>query len=230
MNVSAIIVTRGNVDLDLIYDSLPPEWEVLTWDNGKGECRVLSGWRPEPHPLGSLHKVRDLSVYGRYAAIEHAAHDLIYVQDDDVIVSDPSSIVETWVTATQDEIVEHRVPDPLEVVVCNMPQEFRHDFYTCHSLVGFGAAFHRDASELAFDRFWNRASDLEALTKEALRAGALFQRTCDIVFTALTSCLLVDVPKMNLPHAFGDDRMWRQPQHQAERARMLDLVMSIKEA
>ena len=38
----------------------------------------------------------DLSVYGRYAAIEDARGDLIYVQDDDVIVSDPQAIVDAW--------------------------------------------------------------------------------------------------------------------------------------
>lgn len=66
MNVSAVIPTRGDVDLSEILDSLPREWEKVIWDNS----------------------VRtDLAVYGRYAAIAECEHDLIYVQDDDCVLA-----------------------------------------------------------------------------------------------------------------------------------------------
>ena len=69
MNVSAVIVTRGDVDLSEILDSLPRDWEHVVWDNS----------------------VRDnLSVYGRYAAIAECEHDLVYVQDDDCVL-DPEA-------------------------------------------------------------------------------------------------------------------------------------------
>lgn len=63
MDVSAVIVTRGNVDLGPILNSLPFA-DVVVWDNSVRN---------------------DLSVYGRYAGIEETRHDLVYVQDDDAI-------------------------------------------------------------------------------------------------------------------------------------------------
>ena len=55
-----------------------------------------------------------------------------------------------------------------------------------------------------------------------------FERTCDIVVTALTPRILVDIPKENLPYAEDENRMYRQPEHQADRAWMLDQVMKVK--
>lgn len=62
--VSAVIVTRGNVDLDPILASIPYE-EVVIWDNSKRE--------------------RDLKAFGRYAAIPETTNPVIYWQDDDVL-------------------------------------------------------------------------------------------------------------------------------------------------
>lgn len=205
MNVSAIIVTRGDQNLLDVLDSLPQEWERIVWNNGAGTVGQIPG---------TLHLVPDFSVYGRYAAIEYASHDLIYVQDDDCVVSDPRAIVNAWWEAHVPEF-----PDQVYHVVCNMPPEFRHGFYEEHALVGFGACFHRDAPERAFRKFW-----LETVGHE------VFHRTCDVLFTALTPRVLIDVPVRNLPWASGKDRMYRQPGHQAERGRMLELAFRAKDA
>jgi hypothetical protein len=217
VNVSAIIVTRGNVDLKPVLNSLPWEWEIIVWDNSYGYVkrqppggRDWNTWTS----IGRGPNAPDLSVYGRYAAIEYASHDLIYVQDDDVIVSDPQAIVVAWY-----EALEH--PDNFNgenMVVANMPQEFRHDGYTDSCLVGFGACFHRDLPGKAFERFFagNPARDMLA-----------FNRCCDVVFTALTPRVLVDVTKENLPYATDASRMYRQPDHVGGRQRMLDLVRSL---
>lgn len=194
---------------------------MIVWDNGDGRCAVWPGLEGD----AVWHDVKDMSVYGRYAAIEHASHELIYVQDDDVIVSDPQAIVNAWsVTAL--------APAPFgrtDLVVCNMPQEFRHDGYVDHALVGFGAVFHRDLPERAFARLGN--------TRGSLRIGPIdtglpmpltqeerewFHRTCDIPFTYFSPRVIVDVPRTNLEHAYADDRMYRQPEHVGERQRMLD--------
>lgn len=228
MSVSAIIVTRGDVSLKPVMASLPEEWEKIVWCNGTGAYRWIediAGDEPTWQPF--VISRSDLSVYGRYAAIEYASHDLIYVQDDDVIVSDPQKIVNYYIDET--EIAG-------ECVVCNMPREFRHDFYEHHALVGFGAAFHREAPERAFRLFFgedtwpNMGPNWAAVSGPG--DGVLrehFNRTCDIVFTGLTPMVLVDVPKENLPHAYDDTRMWRQSTHQEERKTMLDLVLKIKE-
>jgi len=68
MDVSAVIVTRGDVDLE---PSLAPIRDagvddIVIWNNAT---------RPE-----------DLQVAGRYEAIAETRHDLIYSQDDDCIV------------------------------------------------------------------------------------------------------------------------------------------------
>jgi hypothetical protein len=65
MRVAACLVTRGNVPMDDIIESIPHEWEVVVWDNSKRE---------------------DLGVYGRYAAIALTDADVIYVQDDDCVL------------------------------------------------------------------------------------------------------------------------------------------------
>jgi hypothetical protein len=65
VNVSAVIVTRGDVDLSEILDSLPRAWEKVVYDNSRRQ---------------------DLAVYGRYAAIAECEHDRIFVQDDDCII------------------------------------------------------------------------------------------------------------------------------------------------
>lgn len=65
LDISAVIVTRGDIDLTPILDSIPFD-DIVVWDNSK-----------EKH---------DLKVLGRYGAISRAKHDLIYTQDDDCIV------------------------------------------------------------------------------------------------------------------------------------------------
>ena len=64
-NISAVIVTKGDVDLSPILESLPFD-DIVVWDNAKEHI--------------------DQKVYGRYLGIYRAKHDFIYVQDDDCIV------------------------------------------------------------------------------------------------------------------------------------------------
>lgn len=63
MNVSAVLVTRGDVDMEPILASLPYD-DVVVWDNSERE---------------------NSGIYGRYLAIAEAKHDVIYTQDDDLI-------------------------------------------------------------------------------------------------------------------------------------------------
>lgn len=62
--VSAVLVTRGDIDLSPIVETLPFS-DVVVWNNAERE---------------------DLQCYGRFAGIEEACNDHIYVQDDDLIV------------------------------------------------------------------------------------------------------------------------------------------------
>lgn len=214
MKVSAVIVTRGNVDLSPIIASFPEDWEGVIWNNGNGTV-VMGGlafggsllWQLSQQ--GDSIKVPDLSVYGRYAAIKYATHPLIFIQDDDCIISDPERIV--WESDSGGSEYGR--------LICNMPPQFRHDFYTDHSLVGFGACFHRDLPDAAFKKF------AQGYTWEHI---ATFKNTCDVVFTTLTPHVLVDVPVENLPWATGPDRMYRQKEHLGERKQMLKLALKVK--
>ena len=193
MNVSAIIVTRGDVPLDEVVAPIPPAWQLLVWRNGDREL-VVDGRR---------FTVPDLAVLARYEAVAYALGELIYVQDDDVVVSDPAAIVDAWVDGQEPRLL-----------AANMPQEFR-PHYPDSCLVGFGAVFHRSLPERLFDVFASAGVALER---------SLFRRTCDVVISTLANRLLLDVPKTNLPWAEADDRMYRQAGHVEERARMLELA------
>lgn len=63
-DVTAIIVTRGNVDLRRILRTLPYE-DVVVWNNSKRDV--------------------DAKTYGRHLALDEAKHSIVYTQDDDII-------------------------------------------------------------------------------------------------------------------------------------------------
>jgi hypothetical protein len=213
------------VPLRPIFLSIPRGWEIVWWNNGDGTVTVTNS-DAENFVDVQYSGVPDLGPHARFAAIEYASHDLILVQDDDVIVSDPQAIVDAW----------HRViwesnglcgPDGLhEGAVCNLPPEFR-PHYPDSALVGFGACFHREAPGRAFERLtdWYVPNLGEGAVPEEW-----FNRCCDVVFTTLTPRVLVDVPKENREFAEGPDRMYRQPDHVGERARMLELARKVRDA
>jgi hypothetical protein len=212
--IAAIIVTRGDHDLSEILDSYPTDWERIVWDNGTRELlRYLPGAFTATFS-GNDHTgpLRDVSVYGRYAAIAHALDsDVVFVQDDDLVL--PIESIEA-------------IADAYEPghVVCNMPERFRDTgFYDDHALVGFGALFPRELPEIAFQRFTDYGVTVPLGTEQAF-----FYRTCDVVFTALTPRVLVDVPYRNLPWAEAADRMYRQEGHVGERQRMLELARAVR--
>ncbi len=67
-NVSAVLVTRGDQDLQPIYDSIEQAGitDIVEWNNAE--------------------KPIDLKCYGRYAAIRDVENEYVYFQDDDLIV------------------------------------------------------------------------------------------------------------------------------------------------
>lgn len=61
--VTACLVTRGDVDLDPILETLP-YGDVIVWDNSREQ---------------------DLKILGRYAGAQRADTEVVYFQDDDVV-------------------------------------------------------------------------------------------------------------------------------------------------
>src|ERR1017187_594143 len=76
MRASAVIVTRGDLDISELTGSLDDHFdEVIVWDNSKA-CK-------------------DVRVYGRYIGAMMARNEVVYVQDDDC-TTHPAAIVGTF--------------------------------------------------------------------------------------------------------------------------------------
>lgn len=225
-NVSAVLVTRGDVDLSPIVSTFLPHLfsEVVVWNNdARGNHAPELQERAEaaahvPVVWANTEGV-DLVVYGRYAAIRATRSAVVYVQDDDCVLP-PASL---------DELVGAYEPGRL---VANMPDPFRaHYSYGDSCLVGFGGVFDVGLPAAAIDRFLVDVVE-PAATSDPVgnRYAPAFMRCCDVVFTALTPMTWVDVAYENLPYATGPDRMYRQRDHVGERAWMLGLARGVRDA
>jgi len=74
-DVTAVLVTRGDVDMQPIIDSLP-YGSVVVWDNSR---------RPV-----------DYGVFGRYVALSEVQTPVVYFQDDDCLVSCHEALMEAY--------------------------------------------------------------------------------------------------------------------------------------
>jgi hypothetical protein len=163
-DVQAVIVTRGDCDLAPILESLIFP-DVTIWNN-----KVAT----------------DLGAYGRYQAIQdHVHHDIVYVQDDDCIVSG------------EDQLRLFAAYEPA-VLTAMMPPE-RTD-YTDTVLIGWGAIFDSDLPELAFEKWVAAGHEIES--PEFRIVGA------DFIFPILTPWKRLDGYHTDLPHAHADNRTW----------------------
>src|ERR1700749_2308290 len=106
-DVSCVIPTRGDVDLSQILEALPFD-DIIVYDNSERD---------------------DVGLYGRYAAIEYAANDVIVTQDDDVLVT-------CW-----DQLLAAYEPGVLTV---NYPEPWDIPWVAC------GGVFDRELPGLAF--------------------------------------------------------------------------------
>ena len=207
MNVSVCIATRGDINMCPIVDSLPKEWEIIVWDNKRGV--YVNGKCVQAVPS-------DLGAYGRFEGLRrYATNTLCYVQDDDVIVSDPEALTRLWEHLTDKGF-------PIAVLVCNMPEEFR-SHYPDSAMVGFGACFRRDLPEHAFKRFFDFHHNMS-------RTDPLFLRESCRIFTTLTSRTIIDIPKTDLSYASDPNRLWKQPGHILSRDTALHLAREVRDA
>lgn len=159
MKVSACLVTRGDCDLSPILDSLPFD-DVVIWDNSKRE---------------------DLGIYGRYAAIEEAKHDVVYTQDDDVLVSCHRQLMDAYEPG---------------VLVANYPQPWDIPW------VARGAVFDRRLPAAAFTRYLDRYARDHYFTHFACD-GIFALLTPRVV--------VIDHGSEDLPHGFADGRVSTTP-------------------
>ncbi len=182
-DISAVIVTKGDVDLSPILESLPFD-DIVVWDNSK--------------------EAQDAKVYGRYLGIERAKHDFVYVQDDDCIIrASYACVLSRWPELCRLGVTGHRHVDERQEILCNVPSPDHRKFYDGlgMSLVGWGAIFHRSLVGCFEDYFAQWPKD------------ELFLRECDRVFTSLNPFYNVQLPITHLAHAHGKDRMGMEKRH-----------------
>ncbi len=76
-DVTACLVTRGDLDLNPIFDLLLPYRDILVWNNAV---------RP------------NVRTYGRWMGVAEAATRLVYLQDDDVLVPPETqqALIDAW--------------------------------------------------------------------------------------------------------------------------------------
>lgn len=207
MKVSAVIVTRGDVDLTKCISTFVDERfvEVVVWNNGTEKCTVV--------PLGPgwpvVHEAADMAVYGRYAATRFAASDVIYVQDDDCVI-DATAILDAYEPGR---------------IVANMP-ESRWADYPDSTMVGWGAVFDRLLPWAAFGHFLTLIIERDLFGGEG--GEDAFNRCCDVVFSTLIPRTVIDVGFEHLPWAETAGRMFKQPGHKEERDEFLRLARSIR--
>lgn len=85
-DVTAVIVTRGDVPLDDVLASLKPVFgdRIVVWDNSERDA--------------------DLKVYGYFAALREVETEYAYTQADDAIV-DAQALIDCWRAVDEDRIV-----------------------------------------------------------------------------------------------------------------------------
>ena len=111
MKFSAVIVTRGDVDLGPVIAPIVPLADELVIRRGHN------------------------GVWERWEAILAAKHDIVYTQDDDAIVDMEIMLARSL------EKVDHPAGTILmpDALVCNMPEWKRGEYQDGTALVGWGA-------------------------------------------------------------------------------------------
>lgn len=187
-DVTAIIVTRGDVDLVPILTSLVFKNRIV-WNNS------APSYSDDGITVRPISIQGDFGAHGRYKAIESASTSLVYFQDDDCVVSESAQMA---LLLAYDE--QHRAGIRF---VSNMDPAHNGGQYPLLALPGWGSICDRSAPEDAFAR-WRAAHPDDYGSDDFLRIG------CDIVFPVLTPSLMLDLGHDDLPYAHAKDRTWRR--------------------
>ena len=183
--VTACLVTRGDVDMQPIMDSLIFD-DILVWDNSVEA---------------------DMKTAGRYYAIMEADSEVVYLQDDDVIVP----------AETQRLLLEAYEPG---VCVANYGHGDNPDGYDDMPLVHGGAVVDRDLPLEAIKRYlavWPHDSDF--LYEADFVAGILYP-----AFKHL------ELPMELRDVCFAGNRMCDQPWQRELKKKITDRARAIRDS
>jgi glycosyltransferase involved in cell wall biosynthesis len=194
--LSACLVTwRRPANVRKIVERLvrePLVGEVLVWRNDPAVALDL----PWPK-VRVIDSPANLICHGRYLCAEQAAHPLVYVQDDDVLVHDVPLLMRQF--QADPTRIHFNLSD------WHYARRHRRLYGECNSaLIGWGAIFPKD-----------RLSVLQ-LVPEAVRSSPLFRREADQYFTMLLR--RHHAPHRGpLTHLDGHSTrglaLWRAPEH-----------------
>lgn len=168
-NVSAVLVTRGDVDLTRILQTIMEAGiaDTVVWDNSKRQ---------------------DLKTFGRYQALAEAKNDVVFFQDDDIVL--PASTILGLIAAYEPG-----------VIVANMSQGWVNGRDLHDSVfVGAGAVLDRDIPDRSlamYDRLFDR--------------DELFYLYPETIITIPWQIKRVDLPLEVLPWGYAPNRMVKQP-------------------
>lgn len=168
-NVSAVLVTRGDVDLTRILQTITEAGiaDTVVWDNSKRQ---------------------DLKTFGRYQALPEAKNDVVFFQDDDIVL--PASTILGLIAAYEPG-----------VIVANMSQGWVNGRDLHDSVfVGAGAVLDRDIPDRSlamYDRLFDR--------------DELFYLYPETIITIPWQIKRVDLPLEVLPWGYAPNRMVKQP-------------------
>lgn len=172
--ISAIVVTRGTRDLAPVLQSLMAQGydEVIVWDNSRRE---------------------DAGIFGRYvAAVIEARNDVVYFQDDDLILHDHQALWDAY--------------EPDGRLYANMiePGWWQHCGYHDFCLVGAGSLVDRAMISQSLGRYF-----------AAYPEDDFFRRHCDFIFGVLTPFKRLELDTTVLEAASDDEALWRDPEQMA---------------
>jgi glycosyltransferase involved in cell wall biosynthesis len=193
-DVTAVLVTRdaeANPELDRIKASLP-YGEVIVYDNSREDYN-------------------DNKVYGRYAGAELATRDIIFFQDDDVLL--PREVHES--------LVENYKPG---VLVTNMYDEWIEACgYYDLAMVGLGSIQDKDLWQEPFARYWDAHPDDDR-----------FWLDPDFIYGVLAPWerynFAGDAAQAQiLDIASSPDRLWRQPEQMEGKWRTIQRARALRQ-
>ncbi|MDX1410887.1 MAG: glycosyltransferase family A protein [Nitrospirales bacterium] len=171
--------------------------EILVWNNDPAIPLTLPGTKTRV-----IASLENLGCYGRFACAQQARNEVIFTQDDDVLVLNVP------------DLYRHFLADPTRITHALDKEHFlnrrRHLHGNCHAaLLGWGSFFMKDWIGV-FD-------DLP----EEIRKSPLFHREADKFFTLLQEKHHHTIPGQ-LRHLEGRDTpgvaLWQDPQHRVFKA------------
>ncbi len=172
--VTACLVTRGNINLRPILDGLIFK-NVIVWDNSRSpNCRT----------------------FGRYAAMIGSATDVVYVQDDDLVLPAES----------QRALLAMYEPG---CIVANVP-----DWKQMLTFLGYGSVMGRALAGAALAPYLN-----DYLHEEGFQMVG-----CDVLVSLRNTVVEASVPFELRPEALGPGRASGHPRHEEWKRQYMDLA------